>query len=389
MRVVVFEDNHTKYSAIKDALISKGVNERGIFRLETVAEFVAISNKNFDLCIIDIRMPGITGGESRSAGPEILQMLDYSGQQKIPVLAITAFGEEADRHRSTFAARGCIIYDFDKPELWQQALDIFLAQAKDRGRYDFIIFTALSKERLGFASDEQIKFESVARYGLDLWDCEVAGRAGTIVLLPRMGLVNATAVVSRVLERYAPEVMAMSGICGGIRGNCELGQLLIADVCWEYQSGKWLDEAFEAEPYQTKLDEGTRAVLSKLLDDGDLLANLEHGFRGKSRPAEVSKPKLAAFTSGSAVIASEKRLKGVEMQHRKVAGIDMEVYGFHRAIELSGQQVKSFSAKVVVDRADMAKDDRLHEYGSYLSARFVLKALPYLLGDQSTVAGLG
>jgi adenosylhomocysteine nucleosidase len=100
---------------------------------------------------------------------------------------------------------------------------------------------------------------------------------------------------------------------------------------------------------------------------------------GSIRPSTRAAPKLSVFTTGSAVIASEKRLESVKQQHRKVSGLDMEVYGFHRAVELSGQKIHAFSAKVVVDKADEAKGDSLHEYGCVVSAGFVMRAIRKLL----------
>ncbi|TCQ16934.1 response regulator [Rhizobium sp. PP-CC-3G-465] len=378
MRVVVFEDTDEKYRVIHNALISRGVKGSSVLRVSNVSQFAALGERDFDLCIIDIRMPGVEGGDRRSSGAEILQMLDYSGRQRIPLLAITAFPEDAREFRDLFAARGCIIYDFDNITVWSQALDIFLAQARDRGRYDFIILTALKEERAGFIGDSTFKIESVERHGLDIWDCELEGHQGAIIVLPRMGLVNAAAMTARVLELYAPQVVALSGICAGI-GEAALGQLLVTEICWEYQSGKWIGESLENEPYQVVVDENTRVILAKLVDETDILRKLESEYDGSIRPSRKSNPKMAIFSSGSAVIASAKRLAAVKEQHRKVKGIDMEIFGFHRAVELSGQRTRAFSAKVVVDKADEAKSDDLHEYGNYISAQFCLKAIRKLL----------
>lgn len=375
MTIVVFEDDEGKWANIRQSLRDKGIKDSGIRRISNVAQFVELAGKPIDLCIIDIRMPGVSGGETRSAGVELLKMLDYSGMQRVPVLAITAYPEEANEHRSSFASRGCIIYDYNDREVWSQALDIFVAQSKEKGRYQFLLFAALKKERDAYLKLPDFKMESTQREGLDLWETEVDGRSGAIVLLPRMGIINAAVTVARALELYSPAVVAMSGICAGIENNAELGQLLVADVVWEYQSGKWIKEAFEAEPYQVSIPQDTRLTLSKLLDDRGLLSRLEAVFSGELRPSKRSMPKLAAFTSGSAVIASEKRLAAVKKQHRKVAGVDMEVYGFHRAVELCARSIHVFSAKVVVDKADEAKGDELHEYGCVVSAAFTLDAV--------------
>jgi nucleoside phosphorylase/CheY-like chemotaxis protein len=378
MSVVVFEDNDAKWNVIRSTLIEKGIKESGIKRIDSISQFVEISGKPIDLCIIDLLMPGVSGGDARNAGSELLQMLDYSGMQRIPVLAITAYSEEAIQQREAFSARGCIIYNYDERHVWSQALDIFIAQAKEKGRYDFLIFTAIKPERDAYIKLLESKVESTQRSGLDLLECDVDGKAGAIVLLPRMGIINAAIVTARALELYTPSVVAMSGICAGVGSSAELGQLIIADIVWEYQSGKWLDDAFEAEPYQVSIPQNTRLTLSKLLDAEGLLPQLEAKFTGKVRPSQRSAPKLAPFATGSAVIASERRLSTVQRQHRKVAGLDMEVFGFHRAVESSGQTPHAFSAKVVVDKADVAKCDALHDYGCTVSAQFVLHALRVL-----------
>uniref|UniRef100_E6VQ19 Response regulator receiver domain-containing protein n=1 Tax=Rhodopseudomonas palustris (strain DX-1) TaxID=652103 RepID=E6VQ19_RHOPX len=382
MRVVVFEDDDTKWNNVQGVLVQKGIKPASIKRLTHIAQFLEVSDRPFDLCIIDLMMPGISGTDPRNAGVELLKMLDYSGKRRVPTLAITAYREEAAHQQKVFSSYGCIIYNYDERQIWSDALDIFISQAKEKGRYDFLVFAALKEERDAYLPLLE-SLESTQRGGLDLLECEVGGASGAIILLPRMGIINAAVVTARALEFYSPSVVAMSGICGGVGSNAEMGQLLIADIVWEYQSGKWIDEAFEAEPYQVSISQSTRLTISKLIDQVDLLADLEASFRGSTRPSQRVAPKLAPFATGSAVIASEARLSSVKDQHRKVAGLDMEVFGFHRAVELSGQTPKAFCAKVVVDKARLGKGDALHEYGCSISAKFVVSALPLLLAQHS------
>ena len=382
MKVVVFEDNDSKFGVLQNVLIGKGINSISIRRIQHVAEFAKLRGDQFDLCIVDIRMPSLPGGETRSAGGEILQMLSYGGYEGIPVLAITAYADEIAEQREAFAERGCIIYDFDQQEHWTNALDIFISQARSKGKYDFIIFTAIRPERDAYSCFSELEIKSVQNGGLDCWDCEIDGRLGTIILLPRMGLVNAAISVSRALELFSPRVVAMSGICGGIGDRAELGQLLVTDMCYEYQSGKWIKDAFEADPYQVAVPETVKNDLRLLIGDKSILAELESGYSGSKRPENISRPKLAVFATGSAVIASKSYLSQVEHFHRKVSGIDMEIFGFHRAVELSGNSALSFSSKVVVDKAKENKGDELHEYGCYVSAGFTIKSIKRILSPQ-------
>jgi adenosylhomocysteine nucleosidase len=382
MSIVVFEDDDNKWTAIRGCLLEKGVSIHNIKRIGNVSQFVEISGKAVDLCIIDIRMPSVIGGSTRSAGAELLQMLDYSGMRRVPVLAITAYPEEAKQLQNLFSSRGCIIFDYYEKQVWSQALDIYIAQSKDKGRYEFLFFTALKKERDAYLSLQNISARSVQRNGLDLLEFDLDDKSGAVVLLPRMGIINAAVTTARALELYSPSIVAMSGICAGMGANAELGQLLVTDIVWEYQSGKWLDEMFESEPYQVSIPQNTRLALSQLLDRDNLMSQLEGSFSGKVRPSKISTPKLAPFTTGSAVIASDRRLDAVKLQHRKVAGLDMELYGFHRAVELSSQLVHAYSAKVVVDKANEAKSDELHEYGCVISAAFVLEAASTFLSQR-------
>ncbi|QDI82258.1 response regulator [Methylorubrum populi] len=373
MRVAVFEDEPSKWEHIKRVLISKGVREGNIRNIDTTARYLEFSHIEFDLYIIDVQMPAVIGGSTRDAGLEILQMLDYSGRVKVPVLAITSYLSDISSKIRQYQARGCIVFDYGDEESWSQALNIYIAQAQERGRYDFLIFVAIAKERVAYLNIVTSDCKQVIRDGLNILEFEHGGKQGGVILCPRMGLVNATAIVSKALGIYSPTMVAMSGICAGIGSSSAIGQLLVTDIVWEYQSGKWLDEAFEAEPYQVSIDESIRPKVVEALAEPRLLNRLEAYYKGDVRPSSKVAPKLAAFTTGSAVIASKKRLKHVKAQHRKVEGLDMEVYGFHRAVQLSGSSAAVISAKTVVDVADSRKGDEYHEYGCFISAAFVLE----------------
>ena len=65
----------------------------------------------------------------------------------------------------------------------------------------------------------------------------------------------------------------------------------------------------------------------------------------------------------------------IKVLHRKVNGLDMEIFALHRAAELSLVKPLCLCAKVVVDLCNSEKGDNIHQYGSYVSAKFVLKAI--------------
>jgi nucleoside phosphorylase len=190
-----------------------------------------------------------------------------------------------------------------------------------------------------------------------------------------MGLVNAAVTASLCIDRFKPTVVGMSGICGGFDGRAKLGQLFVSSMAYEYQSGKWASDGFRQEPYQVPTDHITLTKLKALLSTDGLIDELEVGFNGMKRPSDKQKPDVGVFTSGSAVIADEQLIKQIEGIHRKVNALDMEVFAVQRAAELSPYKPPCICAKTVVDLCKSDKNDDIHPYGSYISAKFLTKAI--------------
>jgi nucleoside phosphorylase len=186
--------------------------------------------------------------------------------------------------------------------------------------------------------------------------------------------VNAAITAGLCIDRFKPSVVGMSGICGGFKPKAKLGQLFVSSMAYEYQSGKWSTDGFKQEPYQVPTDHVTLTKLKVLLETPGLITQLEEGFNG-GRPETAQKPKDGIFTSGSAVIADKELLKQIETIHRKVDALDMEIFAVQRAAELSPHKPVCICAKTVVDLCDAKKNDRIHTYGSFISAKFLVKAL--------------
>lgn len=385
MKVLIIEDDEKKYRAIQGTLLENSIDGENIIRIQCLKDFYVRQDNlaNVDLCVLDFFLPTIEGRDPENAFGEVLKTLDNSNMGSIPVVAITSHLEEVADRRADLQQRGIITYSFDEKAIWAAALKGFIENARQTHKYDFIGVTALREERDGFLHCPEFIPRKKSVIGLDAWEVVINGEVGCLFSPPRMGLVDMACLTSRILENFNPRIIFLSGICGGF-SDTELGQLLITDLCWEYQSGKWMEEVFKSEPYQVSIYESLRSKFRSQLDEeDDLVRLLERDVKNVERPSRIAQPTLSVFASGSAVISSAERLAQVETQHRKVLGIDMEVFGFHRAVELSQREVSHYSAKVVVDKADVNKDDRLHEYGSAISARFCLDWVNKLLSAKA------
>jgi len=374
VKILITEDDPVKLQEISTYASSIGIESGDVLSAKNMVEFMSKFDPSISICVIDLLIPAYQGASVQTNGLGVLQAIDSVGAGRVKMLAISSYPEEFEKLRPQFESRGCMIVSFHQKEVWQNALRLMSVQARSVEKKDFLIFCALASERSPYTGMSELSGRPVNRGNINRLDINLAGRSGSIIEMPRMGLTDAAITAAVCIEKFSPSVVAMSGICAGVEGRAHLGQLLISELAYEYQSGKWTSDGFSQEPYQIPISESVRCLLRDLVDDGSLISRLEAGWTS-IRPSESFPPKLATFTSGSAVIASEEFMKQVSSHHRRVSGLDMEVYSLHRAAHLAKFPPEVICAKTVVDLAGSGKDDRLQAYGSYISARFVIEAL--------------
>jgi nucleoside phosphorylase len=374
MKILLVEDDADKATAISDHLISLSVAADDIIVAADMAEFMRKFDEHVSICVIDLRLPAYAGAGQDRNGLGILQAIEGKGAGRVKLLAISAYPQEFDDIREKFERHGCLLVDFGREDVWMSVLKQMVIQVQSDEALDFLIFCALRDERVPYTGMPLLAGTPKSRDGLTRLDVSIAGRKGTVIELPRMGLVDAAIMAGRCIEKFKPKVVAMSGICAGFPNRVELGQLLVAELAYEYQSGKWTADGFSQEPYQVPMSESMRVLTRELLDDASLLARLEMN-QVHDRPAKLSVPKFGTFTSGSAVIASDAFIEQVATYHRRVSGLDMEVYAILRAAHIAICKPDVVCAKTVVDLAGGEKDDALHSYGNLISARFIVEVL--------------
>lgn len=377
MKILLIEDSDSKAKDIISHIESRGVSASNIIRARTMAEFAADLSQDVGLFIIDIKFPTMEGAAGSKNGEAVLEAIVKSGRDDALLLAISSYPRDFPGIRQKFEARGCILADYSKPDTWKSTLDHLLIQLNKQTRFEFLIFCALQEERNPYIPIFGGGVKKI-RGDINCFDVEIKGKAGSVILLPKMGLVNAAVTAAVCIDRFRPSIVGMSGICGGFPNRAHLGQLLVSSMAYEYQSGKWAEDGFQQEPYQVSTEHGLATHLGALLDDQYLLSELEVGYSGV-RPKFMHSPAMGIFTSGSAVIADKVFMDQVQETHRKVNAVDMEVYAVHRAAELSPHKPRCICAKTVVDMGDKKKSDELHDYGSHISAKFLVKALASVL----------
>lgn len=385
VRVLVVEDEEAKRNDICAEISSFFNSEVAIDECETFGcATQKIFQQEYDLVIIDLLLPRRKDESPVDVSDEMIEHLEASELNRLATtVAISQYDDLVAKRQENFAKAGIFLIGYPAGDSWRSCLRVCMQRVAIRTTYDFVVVCALELEREAFEGVNCPDF-SIGEYqtvqGLDLREISIGNRRGVCVLQPRMGLVDASIVATRALDAFNPQLICMSGICGGFPGEVPLGALLVSDPTWEHQAGKWTGDQFEIRGFQEPLDNNeVRTPLSQLIERDPRLQNLASKSHQVAVPHEEAA--IRPTVSGSAVIASEKYADQIKDQHGKVSGIDMEVYGVYRAAKLHGHPVRYFAAKTVVDHANEAKASDLQQAGAILSARFVVEAIKQLLPD--------
>ena len=385
MNVFILEDDEVKCSLIQEAVSNfySGMSVRFFLARNLSEAAKLLYEKRFDLVVLDLMVPLRKSEQPVDITGEILSILNSSEKNVgTAAVALSGFDEIVEEHRREFSDSGVLLIHYGANDnAWVGVLNACLQKFESKLRYDFVVICALNKERDAFRSTAATCLPLKSLAGLDCMPMTIGEFVGVCIKLPRMGLVEASITSARALEIFHPKLIAMSGICAGVAGQSNIGTLVVADMCWEYQAGKWADDGFKIEHYDVGLPSAIRTELSQLAAADPIAASLKSDLTDD--PNLIGQPILfQPFATGSAVVASSEKMNAVAEQHRKMAALDMEMYGVYKAADLSARTVEFFGAKVVVDLADNAKGDTYHRYGSVLSARFVAKSIEALLTKQ-------
>ena len=384
MRILLVENEAEKAKKIETLISAEiEIGDTEIVPAGTVNDAILHLGKGlFDLIIVDLVMPQHKGGDDVDATCQWCELIEnHLSGRTASWIVMTGYPEVAQAARESFARHNVAVIQFDETDHWKPLLAQKLKETFVTRPLDFLIVCALEKERQGFRqTDAKIGETSVIK-GLDCQEVQIGSYRGTIVVQPGPGMISAAIVTTRALETFRPRAVAMSGICGGRDGETELGALIVPDVSWNYQAGKFVDGKLKHDLLQTGVPPHCHTTFKQMATD-DFSKELRQGLLNSelaNAPIQVQ-----PMVTGSQVVADETVGDDIGIQGRKVAGIDMEVASVLFAAEdfFNGGGI-AVTAKTVVDLANPHKDDRYHEYGCALSARFVVKALERLLAEEA------
>jgi nucleoside phosphorylase len=392
IRILVVEDDQEKLRRVTLVLTSAtgcSIDQIRDARDATAAKRL-LRDEQFDLLVLDISLPLRSDQEpDRQGGLTLLDEVLGRNIYRRPahIVGLTAYEDTAQLAAGRFRddAFGLVRYDPSSQD-WEETIrrkveHIVASKFVDQKAefdVDLCVLTALEDPELTALLDlkwgwQQRRFEGD---GTVYQEGTTIGLNGAIRVVaaaaPRMGMVASAVLASKMTMRFRPRYLAMIGIAAGVKDKVEIGDILAADPCWNYESGKRHvnngAQAFSPEPHQVAPDNIVRGSLSALARDQESLDELRRGWKA-DRQHRSPALRIGPVASGAAVLQDDMIVATILAQHRKTIGIEMESYSvFVAASEAPAPQPRAFSIKAVCDFADKMKNDNHQAYAAYVSA---------------------
>lgn len=258
------------------------------------------------------------------------------------------------------------------------------ARAATRAPLDYLLVTALEDEfsAVARALDPYVtqKDPALGMLGRQMAAAIPHAAPGTdesVILCQsdRMGNLASGLTTAEALTRWAPRLTILLGITGGISGKAAIGDLVIADRVFDYETAKvsWRGAASNGVKFTPSF--GPRQRLITALDSQRLLEKErpEGGPLESSGESRMPSAIHGGFASGEKVVASRRLTKKIARNDRKLAAIEMESLGVADACRREGREY--LIVKAVTDLADARKSDDHRRYCCDLVSRVVIRAM--------------
>lgn len=386
LKILVVDDDSVKVDAIAGLINSLQLADIEFHSVGDVSEArKELSIRAYDIMLLDILLPVRKGATPRAdSSVDFLREIIEDGTCPAPkrIVAITSDETTLARHSPEFGqlVTQSLLVDPARDD-WRYSLDRLISHARTAVQaafnFDICIQTALREPELSqlvkikgvdWQAEEPLANGVLYRRG----QIDRDGRRFTIACThaPQMGMVAAAHLTSLVIEKLRPRVLIMSGICGAVDGSVKLGDLIVADRSWDWQSGKWNDNGeLEIAPEQKE------SSAQLIADARSLEAMMVEWFAEYDgvKPSAIPVVRISPIVSGSSVVADSSFHSTFKRQHRKVGAVDMECYGVYYASSMCDHpQPKYICIKGVSDSADKSKADDIQAFCSYLSAKAAL-----------------
>jgi nucleoside phosphorylase len=241
---------------------------------------------------------------------------------------------------------------------------------------DFAIVTAIEVERravceaLGIAENQRVSIESRI-----YWRGQLRLGNGdfyeiVVVKCTDMGNVDAAIVTNDLLHHWKPTAALMVGIAAMADKEVHLGDVVLGSDVYYHERGKVTAAGIKPDAKMIPAD-------SVLWNKAQALQEWHDKVSIERPDGSAQKPKIChgVIASGERVIADAAIRDDIASKHRKIRAIEMEGYGFSRAVWQNFNNVRHLVVRGICDDASENKGDAWHLYAAAVAADFTKRFL--------------
>lgn len=391
MKILIVDNEPRRYRKLKTELLKiNTISENDIVIVSNILDATDNVDKLiFDIVLLDILIPysNVDDDDKQNCIDFLEYLHDECGNKPKRIIGITSDCDLITELRDIFSNKSWVVLEYsDTDDKWLHNIlacvnyiiegNNFIKESKTT--FDILIICALHSPELdkilalNWSWGKPILLDdNIFIYpGILTIDGTEYKIAATYAL--RIGMVATSILCSRLLPILQPKIVVMTGICAGNKDEVSLGDIIIAESCWNYQSGKLLknkvtDEVeFKVKPHHLNIKDKIKNCFIQLSRDMNVLEELKINCQKFNISPAI---KIGSLVSGASVIADDITIDKIQdQQDKNIYGVEMEIYGLYDACTSAYYEPIYFALKGVSDYADSEKNDDLQDYAANNSA---------------------
>lgn len=389
MNVLIVDDQYDH----KVKYIAKKLNSIGIKNVTHVSNahdaYSRLNSDKFDLLIIDLQIPESFGEEvDANGGLNLLNLITEDPGIVMPsiIVGITSHKESYESNVNQFSKQGWTLHLFDgETDFLDSIINNCYKRSKIGEKFDVAFITALRHTEFdallnnGMDWSELLIEDCNKYYTAKFHDKDGIERTAVATYCPSMGMPISAAISMKVILKFSPKLLIMTGIAAGVEGKVNLGDIIIPNQIWDWGSGKITDSnrrsTLLSDPEIISINEQLSIEMKNIASMGLYVDDIKRGYQGNP-PSHSLSIHVGPIASGAAVLADSKTINIIKDQKRSVIGVEMEAYGVMVASKFCGSDpTKTLIIKSVCDFANAKKNDDWQKYSAYTSVSAATKII--------------